>query len=78
MSNAYRDKLLSVGYLPRGRARSRIREGREHPESGAAFKETTDELGNTVTEHATKDDRVDVNIRPETVRVKIGAINGMD
>lgn len=73
--NAYREKLLSVGYLSRGRSGPRVREGREHPETGRPFKATTDELGNTVTEHDTKDDRVDAHIRPETVRAefKLGA-----
>ena len=75
MSNPYRDRLLSVGYLPRGRTKARVREGRAHPETGRAFKATTDELGNTVTELDTKDDRVDAHVRPETVRMefKLGA-----
>jgi hypothetical protein len=69
LSNPYRDKLLSVGYLSRGRTRARVREGRQHPESGKPYKAVTDELGNTTTEHNIKGDRQDVLIRPETVRV---------
>jgi hypothetical protein len=66
MSNPYRDKLLSVGYLSRGRTRAKVREGRRG--DGTRVKATTDELGNTTTEHATRDDRVDVTVRPQTVR----------
>lgn len=62
-----RDKLLSIGYLSRGRTRPQVREGRRS--DGIRVKATTDEAGNTVTEHASKDDRVDVMVRPETVRV---------
>lgn len=61
-------KMRSIGYLGRGRTRPHVREGREHPETGVPFKAVTDELNNTVTEHATKDDRVDVLVRPETTR----------
>jgi hypothetical protein len=68
MSNPYRDRLLGVGYLSKGRTQSRVKEGREHPETGVPFKATTDELGNTVTEHAVKGDRQDVAVRPATVR----------
>jgi hypothetical protein len=63
MSN-YRDKLLSIGYLPRGRTGSRVVESRRP--DGVRTKATTDELGNTVTEHA-EGDRVDVMVRPQTV-----------
>ena len=68
MSNPYRDKLLGVGYLSKGRTGNRVTEGRAHPETGVPFKATTDELGNTVTEHAVKGDRQDVVVRPTTVR----------
>lgn len=61
------EKLRSLSVISR-RTRSVVAEGREHPESGAAWKATTDELGNTVTEHDTSDDRQDVLIRPDTVR----------
>lgn len=68
MSNPYRDKLLSVGVISR-RSGPVVREGRRP--DGVRVKATTDELGNTVTEHA-KGDRQDVHIRaPEPVRVHI-------
>lgn len=65
-AESYREKLLSIGYLSRGRSRAQVREGRRG--DGIRVKATTDEAGNTVTEHATKDDRVDVTVRPGTVR----------
>lgn len=70
MSNEYREKLRSIGFIGQ-RSGDRIVEGREHPDSGARFKATTDELGATVTEHSTPDDRVDVQIRPETARLTL-------
>ena len=67
MSNPYRDKLLGVGYLSRGRTQARVREGRAHPDSGEPFKATKDELGHVVTEHGRRgsgvSDRQDVNVR---------------
>jgi hypothetical protein len=61
--------MRSIGVLRGGRSRSAtVTEGRAHPETGVPFKATTDERGNTTTEHATKDDRVDVMVRPEMVR----------
>lgn len=68
MSNPYRDRLLTVGYLAGGRTRSQVREGRRA--DGVRVKAVTDELGNTTTEHATRDDRVDVHIRAPRVEVK--------
>lgn len=62
-----REKLLSIGYIDR-RSRPQVKEGRHHPDSGAAWKSTTDEAG-TVTEHNVKGDRQDVAIRPATVRL---------
>jgi hypothetical protein len=65
MSNPYRDRLLGVGFingpLP---SKPRVREGRRP--DGVRIKATTDELGNTVTEHA-KGDRQDVRINAATV-----------
>jgi hypothetical protein len=59
-------RLRSIGYLSRGRTRARVREGREHPESGKPFRAVTDDLGNTVTEHGPRgsgvSDRQDVLI----------------
>lgn len=68
MSNPYRDRLLSIGVISK-RSRPVVREGREHPETGHAWKAVTDEAG-TVTEHATKDDRVDVLVTPQTVQLQ--------
>lgn len=59
-------RSLSVGH----RTRSTVREGRRA--DGVRIKATTDELGNTVTEHAVKGDRVDVLVRPQTVTMQIG------
>jgi hypothetical protein len=66
MSNPYRDRLLGVGVISK-RSGNTVREGREHPESGARWKSTTDEAGTTHVEHA-KGDRVDAVVRPTTVR----------
>lgn len=68
MSNPYRDKLLSVGVISK-RSKPVVREGREHPETGRPWKSTSDEAG-TVTEHNTKDDRVDALVTPETVTLQ--------
>ena len=69
------DRLRSVGYVSR-RAGPRSRSGREHPESGLPFKATTDELGNTVTEHGQAGSgvsaRQDVEIRPAAVHGHLG------
>ncbi|OHV42185.1 hypothetical protein BBK14_11220 [Parafrankia soli] len=69
MSNPYRDRLLGVGVLRRGRTRDQVREGRAHPETGVPYKATTDQLGTTTTEHATRDNRVDVLIRAPHVEL---------
>lgn len=66
MSNPYRDRLLGIGIISR-RSGSTVTEGRRA--DGVRTKATTDELGNTVTEHATKDDRVDVQINAPHVRI---------
>lgn len=60
------EKLRSVGYG--SRTRNIIREGRRA--DGVRIKATTDELGNTVTEHA-KGDRQDVKIRPPRATMTI-------
>lgn len=68
MSNPYRDKLLSIGYLSRGQTRDRrlTGEGRAHPESGHPFKTVTDESGTELTEHGRPgsgvSDRQDVHV----------------
>jgi hypothetical protein len=70
------ERLRSIGHLKGGRTGSRSTSGREHPESGLPFKATTDELGNTVTEHSDPGSgvsvRQDVEIRPETVHAHLG------
>lgn len=60
------EKLRSLGSISR-RTRPVVREGRR--DDGVRVKATTDELGNTTTEHATRDDRVDVTIRAPHVQV---------
>jgi hypothetical protein len=71
VSNPYRDKLLGVGVISK-RTRPVVREGREHPETGVAWKSVTDDAG-TVTEHNTKDDRVDALVTPLTVTMTRGS-----
>ncbi len=66
MSNPYRDRLLGIGIISR-RSGSTVVESKR--EDGVRVKATTDELGNTTTEHATKDDRVDVLINAPHVRL---------
>lgn len=58
------EKLRSIGYVGR-RTRDRVKEWRG--DDGERHKATTDELNNTVTQHA-RGDRQDVLVRPETVR----------
>jgi hypothetical protein len=73
MSNAYRDKLLSIGYLKGGRTGPKVVEGDRHPESGLRYKSTTDELNNTVTEHTAPNSgvsvRQDVHLRPKSIKI---------
>lgn len=64
------DKLRSIGYLGRGQTRARVVEGRRP--DGVRTKATTDELGNTVTEHA-QGDRQDVHIRAPLIKIKAGS-----
>lgn len=79
MASEFLEKMRSVGYLPRGRTRSREESGREHPDSRLPFKAVTDELGNTVTEHSEPGSgvscRQDVEIRPGTVKGRIGLVS---
>lgn len=60
------DKMRSLAVISR-QTGSTVREG--HRPDGVRVKAVTDELGNTVTEHATRDDRVDVHIRAPHVRM---------
>lgn len=64
------DKMRSLGVLGK-RSGSVVREGRRA--DGVRVKATTDELGNTVTEHA-KGDRRDVTIRPSSINLKVGKV----
>jgi hypothetical protein len=61
------EKMRSIGYIGR-RTRPQVVEGRRA--DGVRVKATTDELGNTTTEHAVKGDRVDVLIRAPQVRLE--------
>lgn len=66
---AFLARMRSVGVISK-RTGDVVREGRRA--DGVRVKATTDQLGNTVTEHAVKGDRVDVLVRPQTVQMKIG------
>ena len=74
MATEWQEKMRSIGYLSRGRTRSREMSGREHPDSGKPFKATEDEAGNVVTEHSDPGSgvscRQDVEIRPDAVQAK--------
>lgn len=68
---AFRDKIRSLGVIGK-RTRPLIEEGTTHPATGLRFKATTDELGNTVTEHSQPgatgvSARQDVVVRPKIV-----------
>lgn len=65
MSNPYRDKLLSISIGTR--TKDKVREWKS--EDGERHKATTDELNNTVTQHA-KGDRQDVLIRAPQVKIE--------
>jgi len=65
--NEFREKLLSIGFLKGGQTKPRVQYGRDA--EGARTKATTDELGNTVTEHNNKMDQVDVRIKAPHIRV---------
>lgn len=59
------DKMRTIGVITR-LSKPVVKEYRT--EESGRVKETTDELGNTVTQHA-KGDRQDVLLRPETVHM---------
>lgn len=75
MASEFLERMRSIGYLSRGRTRSRTSGGRAHPDSGKPYKAVTDELGGTVTEHGTPgtgvSDRQDAHIRPDTLRLDL-------
>lgn len=62
----FRARVGTIGFGKR--TLPTIHEGRR--QDGVRTKATTDELGHTVTEHASKDDRVDVQIRAPHVVIK--------
>jgi hypothetical protein len=67
----FREKALTLGVISK-RTRPVVREGREHPETGVAWKSVSTEAG-TVTEHNTADDRVDALVTPQTVTLTRGS-----
>lgn len=66
---AYKAKLRSLNFGTHGRTRDRVVDGRRP--DGERCKSTTDELGNTVTESA---ERQDVHIRAPHVVLKAGTV----
>jgi hypothetical protein len=62
-------RMRSIGVMTGGRPSKRGVQEYRDPTDGHRIKATTDELNNTVTEHNTKDDRVDVLVRPPHVRL---------
>jgi hypothetical protein len=58
----FRDRMRSIGFMPGGRTRDKVRTI-AHPETGERAKETTDEFGTVITETL---NRQDVNIHPKT------------
>lgn len=65
----FADKVRSLGYLSRGRTRdTRVREGRDHPETHVPYKVTETDAGRTI-EHATRDNRVDAVVTPTSLTV---------
>jgi hypothetical protein len=67
MANEFTERMRSIGYLSHGRTRdTRVKEYRAGRDQHRV-KETIDVYGNSTMEHATKDDRVDVEIRPKVV-----------
>lgn len=66
-----REKLLSIGYLSGGRSKPRAREYRDEMD-GHRIKATTDDAGNEVIQHDTKDDRQDVILHPKTINLDVG------
>lgn len=62
------EKMRSIGVISK-RTRSTVVDGRRP--DGVRTKATTDELGNTVTEHNVKGDRQDVHIKAPQIRATI-------
>ncbi len=69
MASEFAEKVRSLSIIGGGRTRdTRVREGRVHPETGVPYKITETDAGRTI-EHATRDDRVDVVVTPQSVTV---------
>lgn len=64
------EKLRSLQVMRGGRPRPKVTEGKIHPETGKAWKRVEDE-GSIVTEHNTKNDRVDATAKVETIRANL-------
>lgn len=69
MSDFDIEKLRSIGHLSKGRTKDHVKEYRDK-DDGHLIKETTNEIGTTVTQHDTPDDRQDVMVRPQTVHME--------
>lgn len=67
MTYGERLRAKNIGYMGGGRTRDKVVEGRDS--DGARTKATTDQLGNTVTEHNNSKDQVDVLIKAPHVRI---------
>lgn len=73
----FKHKIRTLRFGTGVARQSRTLEGR-NPHTGERFKATKDEAttrGNVITEHATRDDRVDVLIRPDTPKYGFGRTN---
>jgi hypothetical protein len=75
----FRARMLSIGYMPHGRTKDKIRTITRPIEEGGVdagkrAKQTKDELGNIVT---TSDNRQDVDLHPETVYQTLELMQGL-
>jgi len=69
---SFKDKIRTLSFAT-GKTRNNVREWRDETD-GHRIKATKDEAstrGNLTIEHNTKDDRVDVEIRPDVVRMEL-------
>lgn len=73
----FAEKIKTLHFGTGAARKPKVLEGR-NPHTGERFKATKDEAterGNVITEHATKDDRVDVLIRPDALDYGMGRKN---
>ena len=63
----FKDKIRTLQVMTRSGKGPAVRDRRDE-QDGHRIKDTRDEAGNITTEHDTKDDRVDVLIRPPHIR----------